>query len=143
MELGRMLAELTHRTQYGDPPLDLLLRAQAAQGRGHRRRIGVVAFVDQQHLTAVDLDHMPFAAALETAEIGEREPGQSDVGADRLDRGKDRERIRHPMLAALRDGEGQLALEQGGADQASAAFRGDGVDGVDVGVAPIEAGFAL
>ena len=42
------------------------------------------------------------------------------------------------MLAALRDGEGQLALEQRGADQASAAFGRDGVDGVNVGIAAAE-----
>ena len=42
------------------------------------------------------------------------------------------------MLAALGDGEGELALEQRGADQASAAFGGDGVDRVDVGVAAAE-----
>ena len=42
------------------------------------------------------------------------------------------------MLAALRDGEGQLALEQGRADQAAAASGGDGVDRVDVGVAAAE-----
>ena len=39
-------------------------------------------------------------------------PATADVGADRLDRGKHGERVRHPMLAALGDGEGQLALEQ-------------------------------
>ena len=42
------------------------------------------------------------------------------------------------MFAALRDGEGQLALEQRGADQAAAAFRADRVDGMDVGIAAAE-----
>ena len=42
------------------------------------------------------------------------------------------------MVAALRDSEGQLALEQRGGDQAPAALGADGVDGVDVGVAAAE-----
>ena len=55
---------------------------------------------------------MALAAALQPAEVGKREPGDGHVVADRLDRGEHRQRVGHPMLAALRDGEGQLALEQ-------------------------------
>ena len=66
---------------------------------------------------------MALAAALEPAEIGKRETGDADVVAHRLDRGENRERFEYPMLAALRDGEGQLALEQRRGDQASAALR--------------------
>ena len=42
------------------------------------------------------------------------------------------------MLAALRNGEGQLALEQRCADQAAAALGRHRVDGVDVGIAAAE-----
>ena len=42
------------------------------------------------------------------------------------------------MRAALRNGEGQLALEQRCADQAAAALGADGMDRVDVGVAAAE-----
>ena len=47
------------------------------------------------------------------------------------------------MIAGLRDGEGQLALEQSRADQASAALGGNRMDGVDVGVAGAEGDDAL
>ena len=106
--------------------------------RRHRGGVGVVAFVDQQHFAAVDLDQVALAAALQSAHVGEREAGDRDVAADRLDRGEDGQRVRHPMLAALRDGEGQLALEQRGADQAAAAFGRHGMDGMDVGIAAAE-----
>ena len=81
---------------------------------------------------------MPLAAAAKAAHVGEREAGDGYVRAEHLDRGDDGERIGHPMLARLRDGEGQLALEQNGADQAAAAVGGDGVDGMDVGIAAAE-----
>ena len=56
VQRAAMLAKLAHRAEHGDAAFDVLLRAEALQGRGHRRRIGVVAFVDQQHFAAVDLD---------------------------------------------------------------------------------------
>ena len=49
-----MLAELAHRAEHRDPPLDVALLAKALQRRRHRRRVGVVAFVDQQQFAAVD-----------------------------------------------------------------------------------------
>ena len=84
-----------------------------------------------------------FAAALQTAEVGKREPGQRNVGAGRFDRRQDRERVRHPMLAGLRNGEGQLALEQRCADQAAAALGRDRMDGVHVGIAAAESDDAV
>ena len=56
--------------------------------RRHRSRIGVVAFVDQQRLAAVDCDPVPLAAALEAAHVGQREAGERDIAAGRLDRGQ-------------------------------------------------------
>ena len=92
--------------------VDIPLVAEALQRRRHRCRIGVVAFVDQQRLAAVDRDHVALAAALQPAHVGQRQAGDGDVGAHRLDRGEHGQRIRHPMLAALGDGEGQLAVQQ-------------------------------
>ena len=123
MKRGAVLAKLAHRAEHRDAPRDVPLFAEALERRRHRRRIGVVALVDQQHFAAVDRDHVALAAALEPAEVGKRETGDRHICADRLDRGEHRERVGHPMLAALRNGEGQLALEQGRADQASAALR--------------------
>ena len=78
-----------------------LLLAEHLQRRRHRGRIGVVAFVDQQRLAAVDRDPVPLAAALEPAQLGQREPGQREIAAHRLDRGQHRQRIGHPMRAGL------------------------------------------
>ena len=78
------------------------------------------------------------AAAFEPARSASASAGHRDVGAERLDRRQHGKRVGHPMLAALRDGEGQLAFEQRRADQASAAFRADGMDRVDVGIAAAE-----
>src|SRR3982751_1560641 len=47
------------------------------------------------------------------------------------------------MLAALRDGEGQLALQKRRADQASAAIGGHCVYGMHVGVAAAEGDDAI
>ena len=102
VERGAVRAKLAHRPEHRDPPLDAALLAEALQGRRHRRRIGVVAFVDQQRIAAVDREPVALAAALEPAHVGQREPGDRDVGADRLDRRQHRQRVGHPMVAALR-----------------------------------------
>ncbi len=81
---------------------------------------------------------MPLAATLEAAHVGQREPRDGDVDAGGLDRREHGERVRYPMPAALRDGEGQLAPQQSGADQAPATFGADRVHGVDVGIAAAE-----
>src|SRR5438270_5355970 len=101
-----MLAKLAHRAEHRDAAFDVTLGAETLQGRRHRGRIGVVAFVDEQHFTAVDLEPVTLAAALEPAHVGERKPGHRNVGAHRFYRSKHRERVRYPMLAALGDGEG-------------------------------------
>jgi hypothetical protein len=67
------------------------------------------------------------------------EPGDSEVGSRRLDRGEHRERVRHPMIAALGNGEGQLAFDQPRGDQAAAILRAHRVDRDDVGLAAAEA----
>src|SRR4029079_7928174 len=51
---------------------------------------------------------------------------------------QDAERIRDPMLARLGYGEGQLALQQSGADQAPSALRGDGMHGMNIRIAAAE-----
>ena len=76
---------------------------------------------------------MPLAAALEPGQLGQRQPGLGEVAAHRLDRAEHGERVRHPMLARLRDGEGQLGLGQQGGDQRAAARRRHDVAGADVG----------
>ena len=81
-------------------PGDLLL-AEHLQRRRHRGRIGVVAFVDQQRLAAFDRDPVALAAALQAAQLGEREPGRGEIAADRLDRRQHGQRVGHPMLAGL------------------------------------------
>ena len=75
-----MLAELTHRPQHGDATVHLRLRAEALQRSGHRSGVGIVAFVDQQRFAVVQLDPVSLPAALESAEVGEREAGQRDIG---------------------------------------------------------------
>ena len=50
-----MLAELAHRPEHGDAPLDVASpRRGSSSVAAMRRRIGVVAFVDQQALAAVE-----------------------------------------------------------------------------------------
>ena len=71
---------------------------------------------------------VPLAAPLEAAHVGQRQPGDGEIGADRLDRRQHRQRIRHPMIAALGDGVGQLALHQPRGDQAAAILGADGVE---------------
>ena len=96
MEILALGAELAHRAEHGDPPPGDRLVAEHLQGRRHRGRIGVVAFVDQQGLAALDRDPAPLAAPLQAAEIGEREAGRGEIAADRLDRREHRERIASP-----------------------------------------------
>ena len=55
---------------------------------------------------------MALAATLEAAHVGQRQAGDRDIAADRLDRRQHGQRIGHPMVAALGDGEGQFAVEQ-------------------------------
>src|SRR4249919_3521338 len=105
MQSPAMLAELAHRPEDGNPPLDAGLRAKTLESSGHGRRIGIVALVDQQHFAAIDGDLVPFAAALEPAEIGKLETRNCNVEPKRLNGSQDRKRVRDPMLAALRDGE--------------------------------------
>ena len=113
MEIVAVGPELAHRAEHGDaPPGDLLL-AEHLQGRRHRGRIGVVAFVDQQGGAAFDRDQMALAPALQPAQLGEREPGRGEIAADRLDRGQHRQRIGHPMLAGLAQREAQLRRRAG------------------------------
>ena len=138
MKLGAVRPELAHRPEDRDPPLGLLFAAEALEGRRHRGRIGIVALVDQQRLAAGELERMALAAALEARHVGEREPGRRDVGAQRLDRCQHGKRVGHPMLAALRDGEGQLTLQKRRADQTGAALRDHGMHRVDVGIAAAE-----
>jgi len=90
MERVAVLAELPHRPEHRDPPLDSDLGAEALQRCGHGRRIGVVALVDQQDLAAIDVNLVPLAAPLESAEVRQRKPGDRDVLPERFDRRKDR-----------------------------------------------------
>ena len=118
--------------------VDVALLAKRLQRRRHRRRIGVVAFVDQQDIAAAGAQPVALAAPLEPAHVGQREAGDGKVGADRLDRGQHGERVRHPMVAALGDGEGQFAVDQPRGDQAAAIVGAHGVDRGDVGLAAAE-----
>ena len=104
----------------------------------HGRRVGVIAFVDQQDFPSVDVNLVAFSAALEAAEIRQCQARDRNVLSERLDRREDRKRIRNPMLAALRDGESQLPLEQGRRDQASAVARPHCMQRVHVRVAVAE-----
>ncbi len=138
VKLVGMFAELAHRAEHGDPPLDVALLSQRLQRRRHRRRIGVVAFVDQQIMAAFDRQPMALAAALEAAHVGQRQAGDCQVGAHRLDRRQHGQRIHHPMVAALGYGVGELALDQPRRDQASAIAGTHRVDRANVGVAMAE-----
>ena len=51
-----------------------VLGAKALQRRRHRRGIGVVAFVDQQRLAAVEFDRVAPPAALQAAESASASP---------------------------------------------------------------------
>ena len=76
---------------------------------------------------------MPLAPALDPGQVGQRQPGLRQVAAHRLDRAEHGKRVRHPMLARLGDGEGELGARQDGGDQRSARRRGHDVAGPDVG----------
>ena len=107
-----MAAELAHRAEHRDPPRRADLGTETLQGRRHRRRVGVVAFVDQQDIAAIELDGVALAAAFQCAHVAQREARRGDVAADRFDHRQRRQRVGHPMVAALGDGEGQVAVEQ-------------------------------
>ena len=101
-------AELAHRAEHRDPPLDAAFAAEALDRRRHRRRIGVVAFVDHQRLAAADRDPVALAAALQPAKVGQRQRRRRATSAPSASTvGQHRQRVRHPMVAALGDGEGR------------------------------------
>jgi len=106
VKFGAMRAEFPHRAEHRDAPRNVALLSEALEGCRHRCRIGVVAFVDEQDLTAIDRNDVTLPTSLDAPEIGECETGKSDVAADRLDGRQHREGVRHPMRAALRNGEG-------------------------------------
>ena len=91
-----------------------------------------------RQLPPVDRQPVALAAALEPAHVGERETGDGEVGADRLDRGEHGKRVRHPMVAALGDGEGQFAIHQPRGDEAAAIVRRGRRGPRDVGLAAAE-----
>jgi hypothetical protein len=106
------LAKLAHRAQHGDSAARDLVRAEGLQGRRHRGWVGIVAFIDEQRLAAVQLDAVALPAPLETGHVGKRETGGGEVSAERLHRPEHGKGVRHPMLAMLADREGELRFGQ-------------------------------
>ena len=68
-----------------DAPFDVTFGAEAFQRRGHGRGIGVIALVDQQEIAPVEMNLMALTAALQAAEVRERETGNADIEAERFD----------------------------------------------------------
>ena len=66
-----MRSKLPHRPEHSDAARHATLFAEAPEGRRHRRRVGVVAFVDQQHLATVHRDDVALTPALQASKVGE------------------------------------------------------------------------
>ena len=73
--------------------------AEQRDGGCHRRRIGVVAFVDQQSGSARNFQCHAGTAADRRAQLIERQRGQRQIGAGQRRRRQHGERIEHQMLA--------------------------------------------
>ena len=83
----------------------------SASAAAHRGGIGVVALVDDERRPAGQIDLERRAAAGSGLEVGERQRGEREIGADQHRRREHRQRIVHEMAARRADLVGQLGAE--------------------------------
>lgn len=128
---GGIVAKFAHLPQHCDVPAGLF--GQHRQRRAHRGGVGVVAFVDDQHLALTDARRDAEAAPGEAAHFGERETRTGEVGAGSIDRRQHGQRVRHPVHARLRQGERQFAGADLRGDKRPARGQTHRLDRMDVG----------
>ena len=116
MQRAAARTEFQHVAEHRDPPslgTDLRL-AEQCEGGGDGRRIGVVAVVDHQRLTAGKLDLDQHAAPGCRLEFGERQRRQRQIGADQLRRRQHGKRVVHQVPAGRADFVGELGAQDVG-----------------------------
>ena len=95
MQCGALGAELQHVAEHRDTPAKTLHGdlPEQREGRAHRGRVGIIAFVDQQHRAAGQIERHALTATDRRLEIGERERSEREIGAEQRGAGQHRERI--------------------------------------------------
>ena len=95
MQCRSLRPKLQHVAQHRDAPRKFLPRhsPERSERRAHRRRIGVVALIDQKRFSAADLQQASGAASARRLEFGKRRQRRLEIGADRDERRDDGQRI--------------------------------------------------
>ena len=130
----RVVAQLAHRAQHRDMAPRLL--RQHRQRRAHRRRVGVVALVDDQREAVARRGMKAGAASRQAAQLRQRQAGEAEVAPRRVDRRQHRQRVRHPVRAGLRQREAQLALPHPRGDETAADRGAHRLQRPDIGALP-------
>ena len=92
MKGGACGTKFPHRAQHSNASRSFGV-AKDLKRRGHRRRIGIVAFIDEQRVSITDTNAVVCAATRQTFKICKREASRRKIATQRIDGGQNGECI--------------------------------------------------
>ncbi len=113
MEIGAARPEFQHVAEDGDTPAARADPGLAEQGeRGaHGRRIGVIAFVDEERAAVAEVERDARATSGRRLHPGQRQRRQREIGAHERYRRQHRQRIEHEVFSRRAELVGDLSAE--------------------------------